>query len=95
MYEASKSAKLFNCQITPHSTDPDREVCLKFADTYGNLFTYLLRTLTPSDVTRAIRGTRSWKALDPDGKAPLHLKKLGPRAVEYLTNVINLSLTSL
>ena len=49
---------------------------------------------TPADTKEAIRLAKSSTAIGPDGMSTLHLKKLVQGAVNYLTNIFNLSITT-
>ena len=49
----------------------------------------------PADiVTRAIKSCRNSKAFGPDKLRIFYLKNLGPRAIEYITALFNLSVTN-
>ena len=43
---------------------------------------------------RAIKNCRNSKAFGPDKLSIFHLKNLGPRAIEYITALFNLSVTT-
>ena len=43
---------------------------------------------------KAIKSCRNSKAFDPDKLSIFHLKHLGPRAIEYITTLFNLSATT-
>ena len=45
-------------------------------------------------VRRAIKSCRNSKAFGPDKLSIFHLKNLGPRAIEYITDHFNLSVTT-
>ena len=47
---------------------------------------------TDDEVAAAIKTTKSSKAFGPDGLAPIVLKHLGQKTIQYLTATINLSL---
>ena len=51
-------------------------------------------TFTADIVTRVIKSCRNSKAFGPDKLSILHLKNLGPRAIEYITALFNLSVTN-
>ena len=48
-------------------------------------------SFTPADTREAIRLSKSSTAIGPDGISILHLKKLAQGAINYLTNIFNLS----
>ena len=54
----------------------------------------MAETLTADIVTRAIKICRNSKAFGPDKLSIFHLKNLGPRAIEYITALFNLSVTN-
>ena len=49
---------------------------------------------TPADRKEAIRLAKSSTAIGPDGMRTLHLKKLAQGAINYLTNIFNLSIST-
>ena len=51
------------------------------------------QTFTSDLVRRAIKSCRNSKAFGPDKLSISHLKHLGPRAIEYITALFNLSVT--
>ena len=51
-------------------------------------------TFTPADIKEAIRLAKSPTAIGPDGMSTHHLKKLAQRATNYLTNILNLSIST-
>ena len=54
----------------------------------------LADTFTAHIVARAIRSCRNSKVFGPDKLSIFHLKILGPRAIEYITTLFNLSVTN-
>ena len=54
----------------------------------------MAETFTADIVTRAIKSCRNSKAFGPDKLSIFHLKNLGPRAIEYITALFNLSVTN-
>ena len=52
------------------------------------------RTFTADLVMKAIRSRINSKAFDPDKLSIFYLKHLGPRAIEYITTLFNLSATT-
>ena len=46
------------------------------------------------DVVRAITSAKASTALGPDGLTTVHLKRMGPRAVQFLTSLFNHSIVS-
>ena len=54
----------------------------------------MVETFTADIVTRAIKSCRNSKAFGPDKLSIFHLKNLGPRAIEYITALFNLSVTN-
>ena len=54
----------------------------------------MAETFTADIVTRAIKSCRNSKAFGPDKFSIFHLKNLGPRAIEYITALFNLSVTN-
>ena len=53
----------------------------------------MVRTFTMDLVMKAIKSCRNSKAFGPDKLSIFHLKHLGPRAIEYITALFNLSAT--
>ena len=51
-------------------------------------------SFTPADTKEAIRLVKSSTAIGPDGMTSLHLKKLAHGAINYLTNIFNLSIST-
>ena len=51
-------------------------------------------SFTPADTKEAIWLTKSSTAIGPDGMSTLHLKKLAQGAINYLTNIFNLSIST-
>lgn len=93
--DAKKCAKKFCQQFVAHPTQQNRtnrsikrtikKLCRE--DT--------TRSFTRSEVEAAISKAKASKALGPDGIAMLIMKKLGPAAMEYLTQIFNLSIHTL
>ena len=54
----------------------------------------MVRTFTTDLVMKAIKSCRNSKAFGPDKLSIFHLKHLGPRAIEYITALFNLSATT-
>ena len=54
----------------------------------------MAQTFTTDLVRRAIKSCRNSKAFGPDKLSIIHLKNLGPRAIEYITALFNLSVTA-
>ena len=52
------------------------------------------RPFTPADTVEAIKSAKNSTALGPDGFSTLHLKHLGPLAINYLTELFNLSVAN-
>ena len=92
-WEPRKAAQLFNEQFAPRPAHPRvRE---------GRRTRRFIRRLraeeepvTVEEVTRAIKGAKTSKALGPDGLAAVHLKNLGTCGLLFLTEVVNLSLAT-
>ena len=53
-----------------------------------------METFTADIVTTAIKSCRNSKAFGPDKLGIFHLKNLGPKAIEYITTLFNLSVTN-
>ena len=51
-------------------------------------------SFTPDDTIEAIRLAKSSTAIGQDGMSTLHLKKLAEGAINYLTNIFNLSIST-
>ena len=51
-------------------------------------------TFTADIVTREIKSCRNSNAFGPDKLSIFHLKNLGPRSIEYITALFNLSVTN-
>ena len=51
-------------------------------------------SITPAGKKEAIRKARSSSAIGPDGMCSIHLKKLAQGAINYLTNIFNLSIST-
>ena len=54
----------------------------------------MAQTFTSDLVRRAINSCRNSKAFGPDKLSIFHLKNLGPKAIEYITALFNLSITT-
>ena len=54
----------------------------------------MVRIFTTALVMKAIKSCRNSKAFGPDKLSIFHLKHLGPRAIEYITALFNLSATT-
>ena len=54
----------------------------------------MVRTFTTDLVMKAIKSCRNSKAFGPDKLSIFHLKHLGPRAIEYIRTLFNLSATT-
>ena len=52
------------------------------------------QTFTTDRVRKAIKSWRNIKAFGPDKLSIFHLKNLGPRAIEYITALFNMSVTT-
>ena len=51
-------------------------------------------SFSPTDTNEAIRLAKSSTAIGPDGMSTLHLKKLTQGAINYLTNIFNLKIST-
>ena len=51
-------------------------------------------SFTPADTKEAIRLAKSSTAIGPNGMSTLHLKKLTQGAINYLTTIFNLSIST-
>ena len=51
-------------------------------------------SFTPVDTKEAIRLAKSSTAIGPDGMCTLHLNRLAYGAINYLTNIFNLSIST-
>ena len=54
----------------------------------------MARTFTADIVMKAIKSCRNSKAFGPDKLSIFHFKHLGSRAIEYITALFNLSVTT-
>ena len=54
----------------------------------------MVQTFTTDLVMRAIKSCRNSKTFGPDKFSIFHLKNLGPRAIEYISALFNLSVTA-
>ena len=54
----------------------------------------MARTFTADLVMQAIKSCRNSKAFGPDKLSIFHLKHLGPKAIEYITTLLKLSVTT-
>ena len=54
----------------------------------------MAQTFTTDPVRRAIKSCRNRKVFGPDNLSSFHLKNIGPRAIEYITALFNLSVTT-
>ena len=54
----------------------------------------MVQTFTTDLVMKAIKSCRNGKAFGPDKLSIFHLKRLGPRAIEYIITFFNLSATT-
>ena len=54
----------------------------------------MAQTFITDLVRRAIKSCRNSKAFGPNKLSIFHLKHLGPRAIEYITTLFNLSVTT-
>ena len=52
------------------------------------------QSFTPANTKEAIRLAESSTAIGPDGMSTLHLKKVAQGAINYLTNIFNLSIST-
>ena len=93
--DAKKCAANFCRQFIEHPTNPDkarRAVRRRFkklgTDHNPPIF-------TPEEVSAAMNNAKSSKALGPDGIATVMLKKLGPAAISYMTNLFNMTMQTL
>ena len=84
-------ANAFNKQyssVVPHkSTKSARKVTRNLKKLDLSKFT----EITPSETKSAIKSAKPSKALGPDKISTLHLKHLGEKGIEYLTQIFNLS----
>ena len=53
-----------------------------------------MQTFTTALVMKAIKSCRNTKVFGPDKLSIFHLKHLGPRAIEYITTLFNISATT-
>lgn len=92
VWSAKRCCEQFNRQFTPGTSTTTKE---------GRRTRRKIRqlpkgemTFTEDEVTKAIKETKSSKALGPDDLAPIFLKHLGPCGIRYITAVINHSIAS-
>lgn len=90
----AKCANELNRQFTPHPTYQDKSS----RNTVRKIH-QLNRTdtviFTTEQVTNAVKAAKTSKALGPDGISPIMLKHLGPFGIDFITNMLNLSMDSL
>ena len=80
---AKFNKQFYTSKLGSHSSWETKRKPLEMADTF------------PVDiVTRAIKSCRNSKAFGPDKLSIFHLKNLGPRAIEYIIALFNLSVTN-
>ena len=88
----NKCANLFNQHFTPHPPtidDSKRAVLRKIRQLPKDSVEY-----TTNEVSETITSTKKSKALGSDNLTPIHLHYLGPEAIQYLTQLLNLSIMS-
>jgi hypothetical protein len=76
--------------VTPHKSDPRTRKVLRRLRKEHPLDTSLISFL-PADVLGAIAASKNLCAAGPDGLTEIHYKHLGPRGIQYLTVLFNLS----
>ena len=87
-------AKYFNKQftsVTAHSRDPDLRHTLRRVKRTHNL-DHSYTPFTAANTAAVIHQCKNSTATGPDGLTILHLKKLGPTGIQYLSHIFNLSL---
>ena len=90
---AAKFNKQFNTSKLVGRHSSSRETQLVTRETKRKPME-MAETFTADIVTRAIKSCRNSKKFGPDKLSIFHLKNLGPRAIEYITALFNLSVTN-
>ena len=90
--KAKKIADRFNRQYTTHRPHASKKSSRVLARRIRLLSLEDTISFTTAQVQQAIRESRNSKAFGPDDICIIYLKHLGPRGIEYLTAIYNLSL---
>ena len=89
---ATSFCKQFTTTV-PHTSDPAaRRVKRQLLRDHP--INHTLSIFTTERVVKAIKQSSNSIAAGPDGLTMLHLKHLGPRGLDFLTHIFNLSLQS-
>ena len=94
VWEAEEAAEHFNRQFNPRPEQYSRQTRrtvrkFEFRGSRGDDHQF-----SEEQVAEATKATRSSMALGPDQLAPVYLKHLGPLGIRFLTETINLSLST-
>ena len=84
-----KIANMLNRQFT---LAPTTKPTQQFRNTLRNLRkkkTEETYTITEQQTIKAIKASKSSKAIGPDGISPIELKNIGPNTIKFLTNIYN------
>ncbi len=84
-------ANKLNQQYTPGNTTKPRQETRTTARNLKKKTSDPEIIFTPAETREAIRKSKNSKALGPDGISPVMLKHLGPKGIEFLTNIYNYS----
>lgn len=100
-YNNKKCASKFNKQFNVHPDKYDvqkRNTKRKF-NNYSRLNKTMndhsVITINDDETSSVIKKIKNSKAMGPDGISAIMLKNIGQQAIKYLTNVLNMSLSSL
>ena len=89
---AKAMADNFNKQYTPPKDSKPSQLFRRTLRSLKRKSKDPLVKFTPAQTSAAIKKSKSSKALGPDGLSPIMLKNIGPKAINYLTNIFNLCL---
>ena len=84
-----KLATHFNKQYTPNTNKKPQQALRKILRSMKRKPKDPAPVFTPSQTLEAIKKAKNSKALGPDGLSPIMLKHLGPKGIQYLTNIFN------
>ncbi|GAB0099134.1 hypothetical protein DMENIID0001_149740 [Sergentomyia squamirostris] len=92
-----KCAEFFNAQFfeKPRGKSKLGRAVRRSLRGLGNTTTEDVPTITTENVVNSIKRMKPSKALGPDELSPIMLKHLGPLGINYLTSILNTSLSTL
>ena len=92
IHDPKKIANKFNQQFTPSSNKRSSKAFRRTTRNIRKPTQDPEITITVEQTTKAIKKSKCSKAMGPDNISPIMLKNIGPKGIQYLTNIYNNSI---